>query len=177
MIGDLPDPVGHLSLNDSYLIAQIADAAAFRVWCGAANQAEALLKIHQDGLPDPIGETYTREELQGYRPFCICSHLPRQAMTWDHDATSAPGWNYKQSGRAWAYFEEDLVRISAGPLARNVKNLTGRIVADVLALSGTAGYLGIERLTLFGPETPTDEAGPSQGPILMFGFEIHYGTP
>ena len=65
-------PTGNLGKIMHGLRLIIADTTAVRTWFGAANQAQALTKIHYLQLPAPAnGERHTVAEQEAYRPFAL----------------------------------------------------------------------------------------------------------
>ena len=171
----LPAASGPLSTADDRLIQTLADAAAFRTWCSAADQAEALARIHQDGLPSPAAETYTPAELNTYRPFAICWTEPDGGFRVEKDAVGGAVWEYRDGGRMAAYLEQQAPDLEPGPLARTVKNSIGDIIDDVLALAGQAGYLAVKRLVVYGPYRSELVAETAQDDAMAFYFDIVWG--
>lgn len=171
----LPAATGALSKADDRLIQSLADADAFRTWCGAADQAEALEHIHQDGLPSPAAATYTPEELNTYRPLAICWTEPDGGFHVEQDSVGSGSWQFRDGGRVTAYLEQEAPDLEPGPLARTVKNSIGSIVSDLMDLAGDAGYLAIKRLTVYGPYRSHLLEETAQDDSMGFYFDILWG--
>lgn len=145
-------PKGPISLAEEYLRSTLADVTAFRTWCGAANQSEALARIHNDGLPAPadLEDGYTKTELQSYAPYAIVETDEEDGYRMQF-ASVGDGYNYAEGGKLILR----LVQIVAAgdkddieEAERKWKNSIGQIMAGLFEKAGGAGYLAITGLEL-----------------------------
>ncbi len=145
-------PAGPISLAEEYLRATLADVTAFRTWCGAAGQAEALAKIHNDGLPaaTDLENGYTKSELQDYAPYAIIETAEEAGYRMRFSAVGS-SHEYADGGKLVlrlvqfvAVGDKDDVKEAE----RKWKNAIGQIMAGLFGLAGGAGYLAITGLEL-----------------------------
>ncbi len=161
------EPAGALSLPEEYLRAMLADSAAFRTLCGAADAAGALDHIYRDGLPPPAdGREFTPAELSALRPHAIIFLADSDGLTLDRD--SAEG--FLASGRAMIALERDcpssLGDEPTSDANRQWKNIIGQIMYDLCDLTAEAkpGYLQLTRIRLhLGPFWPEKKDAIAQG--------------
>jgi len=149
------DPLGSLSLAQEYLRRSLADCATFRTLCEAENQAEALARIHHEGLPEPANKVeYTHAELTGHRPHAI-------VYTDDYDGfqrLTESGGNFAASGRLKLRLCRTCpATVGDEPTSEanlDWKNIVGRIIGELcdLAAAGANEHLAFIRIALdYGP--------------------------
>lgn len=88
----------------------LADCDAWRIWVGTeaspATQTQARNRIHQFDLPPPADDKeYTREESEGYRPYCLV--LPPQDESRFQIIADTTSYN-RASGQILFSFEDDI---------------------------------------------------------------------
>ena len=142
-------PANPISKALYYLGLTLADAAAFRTWVGAINQAEALAHIYEQALPDPAaGAAHTRSELEGYRPFAIIFVDAEEGFAFDRDAYGGAA-DFAHRGALWIMLEQTVdTQLTAAESDRDWLNALGGIINDMEELAGQAGYLDIASGTL-----------------------------
>lgn len=173
----LPGASGRISLAEDRLMNTLANTAAFRTWCGAANPTEALTKIHQDALPEPAAKVYTIAELNGYRPFAIIWTDPDGGFRMQRDSISDT-FRFADGGRITAYLEQeppDGYESDPEGLARTVKNSIGGIVEGVLLLAGQASYLAARACTVYGPYRSQLDEAPASDECVSFFLDFEWG--
>lgn len=144
-------PTGALSLAQKYAADSLAACAEWQSWVGAANATQAASRIYQDALPPPrFGNDYTRDELESYRPFAL--------ITTDLDGGfRSQGIAYGTTDDAGVIIiaiEDDIPEAIAdhpAEIALRVRNHIGTLISQLMALSGSAGYLAIESIDVDGP--------------------------
>lgn len=140
---------GPISLAQNYLRLTIADSAEFKTWIGdATTQAQALARIHDDGLPPPDrGGEYDLAELKKARPYVIVS---TDGFGWKKTAMSTAA-EFANNGTLAVTFVQDVdeaIKKNHGEIGRRFQNSIGTIISEMLALAGTAGYLNITEVDI-----------------------------
>lgn len=160
------------------MIASLANAAAFQTWCGAANADEALQRIYLEGLPPPAADAYTVAELNAYRPFALVWSEAAGGLRLRMDAVDTV-WKYSEGGVIIAYLEQRTPTDhldDPSSMRREITNSIGDIIDDVLALSGTAGYLAVRNMALHGPYRSQLATAPAQDDVVGFYLDCHWGN-
>jgi hypothetical protein len=161
-------PSGSISLAQRNIELSLADSAAFRTWCGAADQAAALTHIHLEGLPQPADgkKTYALSELRAYRPYAIVTTETKQGYRIERDSFGDHA-DYKASGRLNVELRQDCPEPLGDEPSSEAnlifRNFCGALIEDLAALSGKAGYLCFDRLTAEGPYWPHKQLIPTEG--------------
>lgn len=174
-------PSGTLSRALERLRATLADSAAFRAMIGpAAGQAEALARIHYDGLPPPAGLSYSREELAAYRPFALVYLNPNAGFRAEQDGVSGTKFDWAERGKAIITLEKEASETYANaPTAdaeQQFRNEIGGIIDNLYSLSGTAPYLNITAISvLLGPYAVGEDDAKAEGVWQMVHLECEYG--
>jgi hypothetical protein len=165
-------PAGSLSLAQDHLRTMLADAAAFRTWCSAADQAAALAKIFHEGLPKPAnGETHTRAELENYRPYAVIFTDDQNGFSRNLDAEGSFEASGRLKLRLYQTADDDAGDEPTSDANLRFKNAVGAILDDLCAAVATAGYLAFERIRVdAGPYWAHPKLVPDQG--VWQGVEI-----
>lgn len=140
---------------EGYLRATLADVAAFRSWCGAADQAAALARIHIDATTAPAdsqNEEYTDAELAALIPYALIATDPDGGYRMRAAGINADNsTNWIDSGRLVL----ELIQLVPAQQARNIaaaeaawKQDLGKILVGLWTLAGKAGYLAITAIHL-----------------------------
>jgi len=146
-------PAGSISLAQEYLRTSLADVTAFRTWCGAADQAAALARIHHEGLPAPRDKhAHTIEELRDYRPYAIVFTAEQNGfrldvVDGDLDYTAAGGLILRLFQDAAEVFDDE----PSAEANLTFRNAVGEIIDGLGDLAGQAGYLAFNSLVLEDP--------------------------
>ena len=145
----MPSPAGCLSLPQAALETILADCTAFRALTDPAmDQAGALARIYQEGLPKPAsGRIHTLAEFTAYRPYAIIWTDPERGFIATGEASSSDGTDFIDAGRLILEIE----RTATDPAydepssADNLlwRNAVGQIIDDLKRLAGQGGYLCI----------------------------------
>lgn len=145
-------PAGCLSLAQDALRTILADCTAFReLTSPAMDQAGALARIYQEGLPVPAnGRTHTKTELTTYRPYAIIWTDPSRGFIATAEAASADGTDFLDAGRLILEIERNATD-DANDEPSSEDNLTwrnavGKIIDDLKGLAGQSSYLCIEAI-------------------------------
>jgi hypothetical protein len=172
-------PSGTISLAQNNLALSLADCARFRTWCGAANQAGALARIHINGLPKPAGgkKTYSLSEVEAYRPFAIVSCDPRLPIRLDR-ASFGDHVQYSRSGKLEIELQQNapdgLSDEPSSDANRQFENFCGELIDQLAELSGKPGYLCFDRLAAEGPYWPHKELIPTEGFFQAYFLHIEW---
>ena len=139
-------PTGIASLPLKYLRDSLAECASFQTWTGAANAAAALAFVHYVGTT-----TLT---------------LPVAFVSWGGDAR----WRMNAGGvRNHTEQEGDLELVLRGAVSTStdagepdesmtLMNLAGAVIAELLLLAGTGGFLDIVGISHGEPMRPRKAA-------------------
>ncbi len=176
----LDDAVGRLSKAEEFARVTLADAAAFRTWCGASTQAEALARVHPQALPGPnANREHTIEELQTARPFVILNHDPEPGgYSREMTAIDGAGYNSIDSGRIMVEFQQDVPpkrKNDSQAVLRAATNSMGTMLDDVFALAGMGDYLDIRRIQVAGPWRNAFNKQATQGDFLLWTWVLVWG--
>lgn len=168
---------GSLSLSKENLRITLADCATFRTWVGATTAAQALNRIHHEGLPPRTsGEEYTIEELNALRPYAL---LSTESFGSRHEAAST-SFDYRDSGTIRCRLVQEVPQEIAddhGEIGRRFDNVVGGIMDDLAALSGQGGYLAIEGMDMPEPWTRTeDNRQATDGDFVQVDLLFEWGT-
>ncbi|MEK6799385.1 MAG: hypothetical protein AABZ12_10500 [Planctomycetota bacterium] len=166
-----------ISLAEEALRLSLADSPAFRTWCGAANQAEALAKIHHEALPAPANaDAYTKSEIQGLRPYAIVWTDPEDGHRRERIAQGV----HKDGGTLHLRLVQNYAAGDApGEASRKLENDAGKILDDLETNSTTSGvtsaYLVIERMAPAGPYRCGDDEEVVEGDFLWMDVRVEWG--
>lgn len=171
--------VGSIMLAQEAARRTLAACASWQAAVGTDNAETAINRIYHDALPPAAsGEEYTREELEGLRPF---------ALVW----TDSEGGFTKPAigagtGRAFGERGRIVIRIEAGipeEIAHNpakieirFKNLIGCILDELGDLARRENFLDIESMTLTGPMRSDADAVETQGDFQLADISIDWGA-
>lgn len=158
----------------------LADSPTFRAWVFADNQAEALAKIYDEGLPLPNDREvmqYTVEELFNYRSY---AEVYTQGVITVHDGVSSDSDDYAPSGEiAFGLFGTipNEIKSNAREIVLRFENLIGGVIGDLWSLSGNAGYLAMNACDMpepWGVGTIKQEAaqGDEQHAHIVVGWGL-----
>ena len=154
-------PSGSVSLPLSYARTQLANCSAFQTWTGTASVAAALAKI------------YVVVATTGYT-------LPVAVIEWNGD------FGYEISGRGTRNFYDQtgslniLFRGSVDSdhnefdAAMTFTNSIGAIVEDFNELSGQAGYLDVDNLTMNEFRRPEDDEKETYGDFYETSWTVMF---
>jgi hypothetical protein len=168
-------PAGCLSLAQENLRVTLADAAAFRTWCGAADRAAALLRIYHEGLPAPqTGDTFTREELQQYRPYAVVFTQEQAGLTKTLDSIGTH-YQFAAQGRLKVRLYQNCPAGFRDQPTSDAnlewKNTVGAIIDDLCELAGQPGYLSFDEIRIdAGPYWSHPQLVPAEG--IWQGVEL-----
>lgn len=145
-------PVGAITTVEAMLGGTLSNCAAFQTFVGAADAAEALLRIHYAALPAPAdGQQYTAAELAALRPFALIWTSEREGFERRRIAVGTDGFEFGESGRLQLELVRTVPTLGADEPAlveREFLNAIGQIIDNLCTLAGQGGYLAIERLSL-----------------------------
>lgn len=171
---------GELTVAETLLAANIAASARFQSLTGSASASAALSHIYFDALPKPAsGNVHTIAELQGKRPYALVYTDDETGLTAEHASTGVSYGYEFTGGRLKFLIEKDVPQAIAeepSEIDRRFKNDLGVIFSEVLANSGKAGYLAIERMSMNGPMRSREEVVESMGDYQQAVFDIVWGT-
>jgi len=150
--------VGPLSKSVDALRTTFADSARFRTWVGAADQAEALERVHRFAIPPPrIGSEHSIDELRAARPYAAVWTSPEDgAFGMDH-SSSGDSFQYQHAGQLAARLVWDVpAEIADNPAEIFVRfnNELGVILTEMgdLAADGSGTHLAFSSVrTTEGP--------------------------
>lgn len=172
-------PSGSISLAESALRTMLSTVGAFQTWCGAADAAAALARIHLDDLPDPANlEGYTLSELQDYRPYAIV--FTAELSGYWSQCEGEEGW-FSSAGRLMCHLEQDAAAaVGNRPTLdadQTFKNSLGAIVDGLREIRGqTAGHLQFKRIGVAaGPVTAHPDEIPAIGLYQRAVLQIDWG--
>lgn len=138
----------------------IADVDEFRTWVGAADQAEALLRVYVAGVDEG---SYTR-------PFALI--LTGAAPAARRYAGGSRDY-HDQSGRVGVLFEDDASGDTLEDELIAFLNDVGPIVSGILELAGQDGYPHLRSLTM--AEAPRRSGEDEQDDYLQVFFDADWG--
>ncbi len=169
-------PAGSISLAQEHLRTMLADCDAFRTWAGAADQAEALERIHHEGLPAPANhaDVFTLAELQAYRPYAVVYTGEENGFSRTLDAAGGD-FSFASSGQLKLRLYQDAPESCGDEPSSDAnlqfKNAIGQILDDLCELAGQPGYLAFNQITLDnGPYWAHPNSAPTEG--VWQGVEI-----
>lgn len=157
-------PEGPLSLSLVNLQILVAACPSFQTWTGSADAAEALTRVHLVDIPAPDAgrSEYTVEQLQAMRPlarvnlFETPNGVGGQAWQSDRVAESAYSFSCRLVLDFLDNVGEDMVNDTPGAKLSFMNNV-GAVIMDMLGLSGTNGYLVIDRIEIFQSIARSDQ--------------------
>jgi len=173
---------GPIALAETYLAAQLANAAAFRTWAGAADVAAALARIDYHAIDAPAdGNTHTKAELQTARPFAVIYTAPSSGYSLRMDAVS-DDYEFLDGGSIIIQLEQDVPEAlqantadNNAEIMRRMLNSLGNILADVAAQSGQAGRLNIMGLEVEALARSEGDEIEAEGDYLMAIIRVDWG--
>jgi len=154
---NLDASAGSISLRLKYLADTLANCAAFQSLVGAANAAEALRHIWEDGLPAPTtGSQYTVSELQGMLPYAL---IWCEKITHTHEAEPASFMVDAELAVQLVRAVPEELRWDMHQASRQWSNTVGTIMDQMRAQASTAGRLSIATIEMAEPHyrTMTEE--------------------
>lgn len=165
----------------------LANCTEFQAWTGTSNAADALERIHLAGLPPTTNDgrdEFTETEIDNIRPFAIVESNQAAGNTFVHHGTSAPQRHYKRGGEILIYLEQavsDDLLDDPAELDRQFQNTLGAMIfhetgSGLLDLSGTAGYLAINMLTVTETQRASNYERVASGDAISAIFEITWGN-
>lgn len=140
-----------LTKAEDAIRTMLANSTAFRAFVGAADEAEALTKIHIDDFPRPAEDdedTYTAAEWAAFFP-CVLIEPPDsgEAVAFTLLANSGLQWDYSIDSAFQLRFEKYQETDDDDDVeSRKFKNAVGDILDELTTMSGTSGYYGFTRL-------------------------------
>ena len=171
----MTSPAGSVSIAQELLRTSLADCAAFRTWCGAADAAAALLRIHHEAVTPPATDAeYTAAELAALRPHAIVwtvKHRWRQNAAGTHFETERGG----QLQARLVQTVDPAIATDEGEIGRRFMNAVGTIVDQLFDLAGTAGYLAIIDVEMDSPLRTHPDAVRDLGDVVMVDLNIDWG--
>lgn len=176
--------IGIVTTAEEKLGECIANATRFQTITSSANATEAKNHIYYGSLPDPAnGSAYTREELEGYRPF---------AMIWTDENTGltmakrADRITWANSGSIFAWFEMDAdSNDETQESDRKWKNTIGELLfrttqpdpfVGILENAGNANFLDIQRVVIREIQRADIKHLDEQGDWMMSIVEFDWGV-
>ena len=142
---------GPISLPQEYLRQSLAATATWQGLCGVASAAGALGRIYHDGLPMPEdGQTHQAAELAALRP-CAIVYTEDDGLTYELEA-GGEELCYGAKGRLVLELMRnapaEALDEPCGPAARAWRELLEDLVEELGELSGLAGYLACQTITI-----------------------------
>jgi len=172
---------GPISLCEQNLRVTLADCAAFRTFAGAANQAQALARIHRIGLSKPAdGASYTKSELTAYHPLAIVYLSPTRGLARSRTADQV----WADGGLAYVRLRRMAASVVKNQATteelRTFDNEIGDIIEDLCELCGQASatpYFDFHRIGLeYGPVDGESEDLPGMGIWLEAELFLEFGS-
>jgi len=146
----MTDAAGFISLAQDRLRTSLGGSAEWQSWVGASGTGAAGIaegRVYDESLPPTSsGAPYTLAELTEARPFAIISTASPTGLS----AYGAPA-SFSDDGVLTLIFFDNVpseIAIDDGEISRRFLNHVGKVMADVMALRDTAGYLAIDRIEL-----------------------------
>lgn len=168
------------------LRTSLSNVDEFQDWTSTTNATDALAHIHIAALPPTEGDIYTRDDIVSVRPFAIVYAEPDMGNTFVYSGVSGPCRSYNRGGYCCIEFEQDVadsLMYEPAELDRQIQNTMGRMlfrlstdasaINGLLDLSGTAGYLAINKLTTRGPWR---SAVSDVSDAVSWSFELEWGN-
>jgi len=159
-------------MSDSYSVALdnvrnlIAASATWQAWCGASTAAIAATKIHLHAIDTT--------DIQMARPFVIV--MQGDTREWNFTGTQAWG----EVGSAIVHIEANMpdeLREIHGAAASWFYERVGAIVDEMLALSGTTGYINATQISqLVAPQRSAAEDAETLGHYLAMQLGVSWST-
>ena len=163
----------------------LSNCTGMQTWMGVASSALALAKIHIAGLPPTDNDSYTKEELDDFRPFVIVSTESEAGNSFRFTASGgAGGRHFNRSGQCRVYLEQAVAieyRDDPSELDRLFQNAMGEIIEDtgagsgLLDLTATGTYFGVNSLVSHGPFRATEDEIVADGDHIWSLWEITWG--
>lgn len=170
------EPAGVLSLAQKVLRDTLADCTNYRgLTTPAMDQAAALASIHYEGLPPPAnGHSYTRAEIEGYRPFAVICEDEDNSLLGVADSISSHT-HFKHTGNLLVTIERNCPAGQADTPSSEAtlqwRNIAGLIFEDLEQKAGVAGYLNIMAIRVeWNPSWSTRKLAESDG--LFQGVQL-----
>src|SRR6185503_8661449 len=140
--------------------------------------AEALPFIYQDGLPPPADQNeYTLQELQAYRPFAQIWTNTEAGLTKKRISRDGARLGFAAAGEIRIEIFRDVPpQIANDPaeIDRTFGNYVGQIIDELCDLSGAAGYLEFDQITLEHIHRTHPDHLPTQGDSQWCLLALHY---
>lgn len=143
-----------MALHQEYLRTALSQSATFQAWCGAADAAAALARIHDINLPAPAdGQALTAAEETSRRPCAVVWTAPEEGYARHHVSTGT-AHDWAESGRLMLQLE---MVVPNGADYREAwlvfANAISGILDDLWAKTGSDGCLAFNETVLeMGPD-------------------------
>lgn len=174
----LPAVTGELTGAVNNLAASIAACAAFQSLVGAASAAGAIDRVHYSALPKPAcGAVHSLAELEGYRPYALIYSDETSGVTFVKDGAGVSDDFSAQTGVLHFYLERDVLPEDNENLSRvdsEWLEVVDAIASQLMDLSGVAGYISFNRLTLEGPMRSEEDVIETMGDYQAMIFHVEY---
>lgn len=169
---------GPIALAETYLGNMVADSARFRTITGASDRTTALNRIHFGALPPPaVGGTFTRSELEKYRPYAVIYTDEDEGFRRVLSSVSDHN-NYDDHGAVMMVLEMDVAentRNNPAEVARAFINIMGVLLDEMVQMSGQAGYLDVQTMAVeFGPARSHEEDYSKRGDYVSALMRFTY---
>lgn len=165
-----------ITLAEQALANMLANSAAFRSFCGAADANAALKRIHFDALPQPEGDAaeHSADELKKLRPFAIVYTAAHNGYKLTRVATET----FAESGTLEMLLEDNLpASIAAdGPrLMRRFKNQLGAILRELQTLAWQPGYLAVNSFDVVALAREAEDERENNGDNVFAFLSVPWG--
>ncbi len=163
---------GSRSLVVKSLRTSLAASATFRAWVGASGASantQALARTHHSVFPSAADrEEYTLDELKKLRP---C------AIVWTESYTAASKNDELNEGVLGVLLFQDVEQDTEdNPTEVSIRldNVIGGILADMRALTDTAGFLSFDKATSDAWNRSDKDEVPGGGDVLMCELSLEW---
>lgn len=158
----------------------LAACPALRTWFGAADAAEAKLRIHIGGVPEPVAdEGFTKAQLESARPLALIHIEPRGGGA-SFKANAGGARNYfRHTGVLSLIFEADIASANVGnPQDAYLEfiNAVGGVLDELMALAATSTYLDLRSLDIAeGPWRVPEDENTGGGDYFFVALSVAWG--
>lgn len=162
------------------LRTMLADCAALRTWFGAADAAEAKLRIHVGGVPEPVAdEGFTQAQLESARPLALIHIEPRGGGAAFKAYAGGSRNFFRASGVLSLIFEADIDSANVGnPQDAYLEfiNAVGAVIDDLQTLAGSSTYLDIRAIDIAeGPWRVPEDENAGGGDYFFVALSVAWG--
>lgn len=167
-----------IGLAKDNLINSLADSSAFQTFVGAATATQARARVHKSALPPPRdGDKFALEELQTLRPYAL---VWSTAYHRGHDG-SGGGFEFDAGDGALSILVEEDVAVEIADNPAEIENRfeahLDAIIADLIAVAGSAGYLAIEDLSITDEYARTHpDLVHTYGDVIATVIDVKWGS-